>query len=246
MPAREHVASATIEVGGSPIDQADMDNVEKIEVRNFVGLPDMASIRMADPEGRHVAKPPFFIGDEIRIKLGAIEATSPSPVFVGEIVAFEPEFTAHAAIVCVRAYDKSHRMNRNRRSATFQDMTLSDVVQKVLGENGLEAGKIDSTATVHPFLQQSMETDLDFIKRLAAMENCEFGMTGGQAFLQRQPNGGGSTPKLAWRENAKEFKPRMTAAQQPKKVRVASYDPGSRKAVVGEASQPTELPAAAQ
>ena len=45
-----------------------MDRVEKIEVRNFIGLPDMATIRMADPEGRHVAKPPFFIGDEIEIR----------------------------------------------------------------------------------------------------------------------------------------------------------------------------------
>ena len=37
-------------------------------------------------------------------------------------------------MICVRAYDKSHRLQRNRRSATFQDMTLSDVVQKVVGE----------------------------------------------------------------------------------------------------------------
>jgi phage protein D len=246
MTASQHVASASIKVAGQRLDPADMDHVEKIEVRNFVGLPDMATIRMADPEGRHVADPPFFIGDEIEIQLGEIEAASPAPVFTGEVVTFEPEFTNASAMICVRAYDKSHRLQRSRRSATFQDMTLSDVVQKIVGENGLQAGTIDSTATVHPFLQQSMETDLDFINRLAAQENCEFGFSEGRAFLQQQRNGGGTVPKLSWRENVTSFRPRMTAAQQHDKVKVSSYDPVSRAAVVGEATQPGAIPGPAQ
>ena len=180
MPADKHVASASIKVAGQRLDQQHMDNVEKIEVRNFVGLPDMATIRLTDPEGRLVTDPPFFIGDEIEIALGDVDAAAPSAVFTGEVVTFEPEFTTSAATISVRAYDKSHRLHRNRRSATFQDMTLSDVVQKVVGENGLQAGTIDSTPTVHPFLQQSMESDLDFINRLAALENCEFGVLRGQ------------------------------------------------------------------
>jgi uncharacterized protein involved in type VI secretion and phage assembly len=246
MPAKQHVASASIKVSGQRLDPEDMNLIEKIEVRNFVGLPDMASIRMADPEGRHMADPPFFIGDDIEIQLGDIEASSPSPVFVGEVVTFEPEFTNTSAMICVRAYDKSHRLHRNRRSATFQDMTLADVVQKMIGDNGLQAGTIDSTPTVHKFLQQSMETDLDFIKRIAARENCEFGVSEGKVFLKRDRDGGGTAPTMAWRENVKSFKPRMSASQQPEKVRVASYDPATGKAVVGEASQPGTIPRAAQ
>jgi uncharacterized protein involved in type VI secretion and phage assembly len=246
MPAREHVASASIKVAGTRLDQEHMDAVEKIEVRNFVGLPDMATIRMADPEGRNIANPPLFIGDEIEISLGDISATNPSPVFTGEVVTFEPEFTTAAATISVRAYDKSHRLHRNRRSATFQDMTLSDVVQKVVQENGLQAGTIDATATVHPFLQQSMESDLDFINRLAALENCEFGVSDGRAFLQLRRNGGGSVPTLSWRENLKSFKPRMSAAQQHDRVKVSSYDPVTRAAVVGEATTPGAIPQAAQ
>jgi uncharacterized protein involved in type VI secretion and phage assembly len=246
MPAEKHVASASIKVAGQRLDPEDMNHVEKIEVRNFVGLPDMATIRMADPEGRHVTDPPFFIGDEIEIMLGDIEASNPSAVFTGEVVTFEPEFTTAAATISVRAYDKSHRLHRNRRSATFQDMTLSDVVKKVVGENGLQTGTIDSTTTVHPFLQQSMESDLDFINRLAALENCEFGFSEGKAFLQTRRNGGGTVPTLAWRENVKSFKPRMSAAQQHDKVKVSSYDPVSRAAVVGEATTPGALPRPAQ
>ena len=246
MPAEKHVASASVKIAGQRLDPEDMNHVEKIEVRNFVGLPDMATIRMADPEGRHVADPPFFIGDEIEVMLGDIEAANPSPVFTGEIVTFEPEFTTAAATISARAYDKSHRLHRNRRSATFQDMTLSDVVKKVVGENGLQAGTIESTSTVHPFLQQSMESDLDFINRLAALENCEFGVSEGKAFLTTRRNGGGTVPTLSWRENVKSFKPRMSAAQQHDRVKVSSYDPVTRAAVVGEATTPGRLPRAAQ
>jgi phage protein D len=246
MTAGEHVASATVKVAGQRLDVADMDRVEKIEVRNFVGLPDMATIRMADPEGRSIAKPPFFIGDEIEISLGHISAASPKPVFTGEVVTFEPEFTHASALIAVRAYDKSHRLQRNRRSATFQDMTLADVVQKIVLAAGLQAGTIESTSTVHPFLQQSMESDLDFINRLAALENCEFGFAEGRAFLQQRRNGSGPVPTLDWRKNVKSFKPRMSAAQQHDTVKVTSYDPVTRAAVVGEASQPGTIPRPAQ
>jgi uncharacterized protein involved in type VI secretion and phage assembly len=246
MPADKHVASASIKVAGQRLDQQHMDNVEKIEVRNFVGLPDMATIRLTDPEGKLVTDPPFFIGDAIEIALGGVDAAAPSAVFTGEVVTFEPEYTTSAAIISVRAYDKSHRLHRNRRSATFQDMTLSDVVKKVVGENGLQTGTIDSTPTVHPFLQQSMESDLDFINRLAALENCEFGFSDGKAFLQTRRNGGGGVPTLEWRKNVTSFKPRMSAAQQHDKVKVTSYDPVSRKAVVGEATSPGQLTSAAQ
>jgi uncharacterized protein involved in type VI secretion and phage assembly len=246
MPAEKHVASASVKVAGQRLDQQDMDNVEKIEVRNFVGLPDMATIRLIDPEGRHVADPPLFIGDEIEIALGDVDAAAPSAVFTGEVVTFEPEFTTSAAAISVRAYDKSHRLHRNRRSATFQDMTLADVVNKVVGANGLQTGTIESTTTVHPFLQQSMESDLDFINRLAALENCEFGFSEGKAFLATRRNGSGTVPKLEWRKNVKSFKPRMSAAQQHDKVKVSSYDPVSRAAVVGEATTPGQLTRAAQ
>ncbi len=91
-----------------------------------------------------------------------------------------------------------------------------------------------------------MESDLDFINRLAALENCEFGVSEGRAFLQQRRNGGGAVPKLSWRENVKSFKPRMSASQQHDKVKVSSYDPVTRAAVVGEATQPGSIPRPAQ
>ena len=61
----------------SALDPELMDRVEKIEVRNFRGLPDMATVRMADPEGKTIANPPFFIGDKLEIRLGQIDDAEP-------------------------------------------------------------------------------------------------------------------------------------------------------------------------
>ena len=246
MPANVHVASATVTINGTRLDPELMDRVEKIEVRNFRGLPDMATVRMADPEGKSVAKPPFFIGDKLEIRLGHIGATQPAKVFAGEILTYEPEFTSASATVSVRAYDASHRMHRNRRSATYQDMTVADVVKKVAGENGLQIGEIEATGTVHKFLQQSMETDLDFVTRLAATENCEVGMADGKVFLEKVGSAQGPVPVLNWRENSLSFKPRMSASQQHDTVKVSSYDPKTRKAITAEVTAPGAISRAAQ
>ncbi len=243
MPASDHKSPAAVKIAGADLE---LEEVERIEVRNFTGLPDMATIRLADPEGEKVRQPPYHIGDTVEIRLGEATAASGSPVFKGEIVAAEVEFTTAAATLSFRAYDVSHRLHRNRRSDTFQDMTTSDIVQKVLGGGSVQVGQIDSTSAVHKHMQQSMETDLDFLRRLAALDNCEFGISEGKAFLRKRNNGSGATPEFAWRDNAISFKPRQTAAQQHDTVRVVSYDPVSKAAVVGEATTPGQIPAAAQ
>ncbi len=243
MPANsEHVAPASVLIKGAALGPADMALVEKVEVRNYRGLPDMASIRMADPEGARVAAPPFKVGDEVEIKLGGLDAAQPVSVFKGEIVAYEPEFTSSAAILSFRALDRSHRMQRGRKSRTFQQVSTSDIVSKVAQENGLSP-KIESTPVVHEFVQQSMESDLDFVNRLAASANCEFGVTDRTAFLRKDGGASGPVPLAEWRQNVISFKPRVSATQQPGSVKVSGWDPKRKQAVQGSARSPGGLSA---
>ena len=255
--AADTIASATVKVNGAPLDQGLMDFVEKIEVRSAVGLPDMATVRLGDPEGVMVgnadstktglpAKPPFEIADEIEISLGDPIAHRPVMVFKGEIVALETEFDTSAATIAVRAYDRSHRLQRGRKSRTFLGQTSSDVVRSVVADAGIQQSDIETTSTVHDFLQQSMESDWDLCRRLAAGENMEFGYdaNGDKAFLRRERKAEGATPEIKWRENLLSFKPRMTTVQQPTRVVVRSYDPATKQELVGTATSANGLPAA--
>jgi uncharacterized protein involved in type VI secretion and phage assembly len=125
-------------------------------------------------------------------------------------------------------------------------MTTSDIVQKVLGGGSVQTGQIESTSAVHKHMQQSMETDLDFLRRLAAMDNCEFGVEAGKAQLVSRRNGTGPTPAFEWRTNVHSFKPRMTAAQQHDSVTVRSYDPSTKQTFTATVQQPTAVAGPAQ
>jgi uncharacterized protein involved in type VI secretion and phage assembly len=238
MPASDFKSPAAVTIAGRPIE---LEHVERVEVRNFTGLPDMATIRIADPEGKQVGAPQYKIGDPVEVKLGQADERAGHAIFKGEIVAAEVEFTTSAARLSFRAYDLAHRLQRNRRSLTFQDQTTSDIVKKVLQTAGIQPGTIDSTTTVHAFMQQSMETDLDFLKRLAAMDNCEVGVEDGKGYLSQRRNGTGTTPVFKWRENAISFRPRTTAAQQHESVTVQSYDPQTKETLSATVTEPTAV-----
>jgi phage protein D len=249
-----HIASATVKLAGTPLDPTLMDRVERIEVRQSVGLPDTATVRIADPEGVLLGNPAepgtmaatggpiaVALGDTLDIALGGIAANSPTPVFKGEVVALEPEFASDGALVVLRAYDRSHRLQRARKSKTYQQMTASDIVQQVCGAYGIPL-EIQGTSIVHPFVQQSMESDWDFCRRLALAEGLEFGMGPSGLFLRPKATANGTPPELKWRQNLRGFKPRLTAVQQPARVVVRAYDPARKETVQGEASTANGVP----
>ena len=67
----------------------------------------------------------------------------------------------------------------------------------------------------------------------------------GKAFLQRRPQRRAAPCRRSpGARTCKSFKPRMSASQQHDKVRVTSYDPVTRKAIVGEATEPGSIPRA--
>ncbi len=208
-----------------------MDHVEKIEVRNFRGLPDMATIRMADPEGKHVADAAVLHRRRDRDPARRPRRRSPAPVFIGEIVTFEPEFTSASATICVRAYDKSHRLHRNRAQ---RDLPGHDRRRRRRARSsasaGLQAGhdrQHDDRPQV-PAAEHGVRPRLPQPARRAA-RTARSASPRARSFLAQQRNGSGAVPKLAWRENVKSFKPRMSASQQHDSVKVASYDPETKQ-----------------
>ena len=227
MPAAKHVASASIKVAGQRLDPEDMDHVEKIEVRNFVGLPDMATIRMADPEGRHVADPPFFIGDEIEIMLGDIDATNPSRRL------HRRDRHVRAGVHDRRGDDLRPRLRQVAPPAPQppqRDVPGHDAVRR-----RQEGRRRERPAGRHDRLRRRPSTrscsrawspTSTSSTGSRRCENCEFGVSEGKAFLRQRRNGGGTVPTLSWRENVKSFKPRMSAAQQHDKRQGLELRPG--------------------
>ena len=140
----ERVAGVDVLVSGTPLDQKWRDAMIEVKVVDSLTLPDMALIRIADPHGDNVDAHPLQLGKDVEVKTAAMSEKSTTSIFKGQIAAVEPEFTQSGVVISVRAYDKSHKLNRQRKTRTFQQVSASDMVRKIAGEHGPVAqGRVD-------------------------------------------------------------------------------------------------------
>jgi phage protein D/phage baseplate assembly protein gpV len=239
MPAtpRQPVAGLEIKVNGARLDPKWMDMLLDVQVRDNLRLPDTAVVRLRDSTGENIDTHPLKPAAKLEILFSATDTQTVKTIFEGEIVALEPEFQEADLILAARAYDKGHRLNRHRRSKTFQNKTAEDMVRQIIGANGLSAGTLESTGATHDFFQQSMETDWDFCWRLAAMNDFEFLVEGDKAHFRKRATGSPATV-LKWGEDLLTFKPRLSAAGQVSSVKVTNHDPKARMALTAQASSP--------
>lgn len=221
--------------------------MQEVRVQDSLALPAAFSITFApadlsrgdDPLGVEAPKPK--LGTAVEIRLGAPAARRPVKVFDGEVTALEPSFGADGIRLVASGYARSHRLHRGRKTRTFQQMTTSQIVQKLAGEVGLTA-KVDATNPMHDFFQQNNETDYEFIKRLASMHDFEAFVDGRNLVFQGVDKPGEEL-ELEYGENSTNgsatrlhsFFPRVSAAQQVSKVTVRSWDPKTKDKIEEQA-----------
>jgi uncharacterized protein involved in type VI secretion and phage assembly len=236
--ATQHVPGLDVLVAGAAMDPKWRDATTEVKVVNSLTLPDMAVVKLTDPQGEAIDHQPMKIGTSIEIKSAAADAQATTSIFKGEVAAVEPEFTQKGVTIVVRAYDRAHRMNRTRNTKTHQQVSASDMIRTLLGPNGLSAGTIKATDVVHEFFQQSNETDWDFAWRLALMHDYEVVVDDKKLHFRPANEGEGAPIMLTWQENLLSFRPRMSGVQQPVSVNVRAWDPKGKANVTGNASNP--------
>ena len=236
--AKEHVASLQVFIGGAELDPKYRDLLTEVKVVDSLTLPDMALVRITDQKGENIDANPLQLGAEIEIKAGMLSDRSSSSIFKGQIAAVEPEFTPSGVVLSARAYDEAHKLNREKKTRTFQQMSASNMAQKIAGESGIPVGEIKSTSVVHEFFQQSNETDWAFLWRLAMMHDYEV-VVADDKFNFRPANvAKGAATEVRWGDTLQTFRPRMSGIQQVNEVEVRAWDPKTKKVVNGRASSP--------
>ena len=110
----------------------------EMKVVDSLTLPDMALVRLKDPTGDAHRQPPAAARQGPRdqgLRRQGEQATT--SIFKGQIAAVEPEFGQQGVVISIRAYDKAHKLNRQRKTRTFQQVSASDMITKIAGESGL-------------------------------------------------------------------------------------------------------------
>ena len=100
-----------------------------------------------------LAKAGAKIGAKVKISVQVADAPTPEPLIEGEVTALEAEFDTGGTFTVIRGYDQAHRLFRGRRTASYVQMTASDIATKVAQRAGLQGRRgRPSTTTVFDHL----------------------------------------------------------------------------------------------
>jgi phage protein D/phage baseplate assembly protein gpV len=249
MPAQQISNSFVVEVDGKRL-PADVD-LASVTVEDHLHLPDAFSITFRDVARAAITKTGAKIGAPVKISVLSDADSTPQPLLEGEITALEAEIFAGASYTVVRGYDQSHRLFRGRATASYTNMTYSDVARKVAQRCSLKAGAIDSTTTTHDHITQSNETNWRFLSRLARDVGFEVAVSDGKLnFRKPATSSGAPGPSDLTADNALtltvgsnllSLRAVVTATDQVKEVEVRAWDPANKEAFKSTAPAKTEL-----
>ena len=223
-------AGLTIKVGGSPVDASIEHAVMELVVDSQLRLPDRLSLRLRDDRFTILNAETLTVGAAIQVTLAAARSADSAQVFDGQITTLAPEFATGLVTLRVIALDRGCLLQRAPRTTSYQQMSYGSIASSLASKAGLRAGTIVDGPTL-PFVQQSNETDWDFLWRLAVEADLEVKCSGPQLHFRTAGAAQGAPVTLAFRNNLRAFTPRLTAVGQVDSVTVRGWDPASAQAL---------------
>ncbi|MTJ08840.1 VgrG-related protein [Anabaena sp. UHCC 0204] len=231
-----YTSKPILKIDGASASPELMEDILQISVEESLHLPGMFTLVINNPylSGRESTEPAgkhqklFEIGK--KIKIGFSSATTDQfpdrtqgYLIDGEITAMETHFTSGSqAPIIIRGYDISHRLHRGRYNRSFQDMTDTDIINKITQEVGIPSGTIDQTGIKHKYIFQENQTNMEFLKERAVRNGFEFFVQDGKLNF-RKPKSDGEIA-LKWLEDLESFRVRVSSSQQVKEVEVRGWD----------------------
>ncbi|MGI4792318.1 MAG: VgrG-related protein [Janthinobacterium lividum] len=241
----------TMKLDGVTASDKLLNDILEMSVESSLSLPDMCTLRIQeglfadkghDDPFHWSGSDTFKAGTKVEV-LGGKSISDAVLVFAGEVTSIEMDISSHSLpTLLIRCYDFSHRLHRGRFSRSFQNMTDSDIVQKVCQETGL-TGEVDSTTPVHDWVFQNNQTNWEFLSQRAAHAGCRlFGGRDNKIQLKSLTGSSDSALTLTWGDDLVSFRPRINAASQVDEVSVHGWDPGQKQAILGVATTPNGMP----
>lgn len=238
-----------VAIGGQPLPVDLVPLLMSAVVDDSQRLPDLFVLRFRDPGHLVLSKSGAAIGAPLTVSVQTDGSAAPTPLIDGEITALEAEFDAGGTFTVIRGYDQAHRLFRGRRTASYVQMTASDVATQVARRAGLSVGSLDATTTVYDHLTQAGETDWDFLSRLARASDREVLVRDGKFSFAaptkatQAPAAGGTEQRnplvLTLGKDLLRFRSVLTSAQQAGKVEVRGWDVATKKALTATAPAQT-------
>jgi uncharacterized protein len=178
----------------------------------------------------------FDFGKTIQIEMGDGQAAA--SIFTGRITAMEGRFLEQRPPeIMILAEDKLQNLRMVRRSRTFEEVTLTDVLETICADHGLQL-QIDIDSPTYKTIAQLNQSDLAFIRERARLIDAEVWMEGNNLFVQSRARRKVSTLELTYKQRLHEFSVLADLAHQRTSLSVSGWDVSAKQplAVVSDTS----------
>ena len=225
-----------ITVGSSTFNHNTNNIVRSVVVEDHVDMASFCSLMFdaSIDQGQVEAK----IGDPVDVKL----KTEDISVFKGEVISIDHSFQqAGTTTKIVRCIDHIHRLGRGRKTRFWNDMKDSDVASEVGAECGLSV-ECDPTDEQHPYILQRNESNVAFLKRLAARNNFELRVDQDKLYF-KLATFNGQAVDLENGEDIVALSMGYNSSNMVQKVVVQGWSVKDKKEIIGqsEASEVTKI-----
>lgn len=242
----KHLAQLYVEwtdgdIEGSYVDLAQkyMDNLLLVEVDDSLYMPDMFTIQIMDPGIEALKADVFKPGRKIKISVQQESSTERVELMRGEITSIEPDLNStNRTLLTARGYDLSHRMNRVRTTATFLNVTDSDLATRLAQGAGL-IPVVTATPIVHDYVMQSNQTDWEFLLDRAQLVGYRLFVEGKKLYFEPPPTSPAVNTQFKWGIDLDDFRARLSTIEQVTQVTVRSFDHKAKQTIIGQATSPT-------
>lgn len=240
----------TISVGGSQVAASVNPDVIEVTVDSDATGPDMCVITLADDARDVFDRMNAEFHATLKIEIAPPGEDAAETLFEGKIYGLE--MTAESDIGVrsrVIGYDGTYALRDGLVTATYNNVTDSDLASQLASDAGLTIGEVESTSVVHEHVSQVNETLWNFLERRARANNLELSVTGDQLNFRPSPDSsdapspGGHASRdplqLTVGGNLQSFHGRASAAQQVTEVEVRGWDPSAKSAISATARAET-------
>jgi phage protein D len=123
----------------------------------------------------------------------------------------------------ILAEDKLQDLRMVRRSRSFEDLTLADVIETICADHGLQA-QIDIDSPHYNTLAQLNQSDLAFLRERARLIDAEVWVEGTDLYVQSRARRKVSSLELTYKQRLHEFSVLADIAHQRSSLTVSGWD----------------------
>ncbi|MDR7271937.1 hypothetical protein J2X20_004611 [Pelomonas saccharophila] len=162
-----------------------------------------------------------------RVQLYAGETSGPTEIFDGQIHAIEASGSVGAPPgLLVLAEDKLYAARMKRRSRSYEDMSVEDLVRAIAGDHGLSVDASGLPGGTRLWVQLD-ESDLSFLRRVLGRSDCELQVIGSTLQVRSTADMDRGTLDLTLYSQLQEVRVIADLSKQVTEVSTRGFDPAN-------------------